>query len=94
MSHEVNDQIIERLRDEVDELWVLPNRPDLENDCLDFCFENSELPVHVAMIEFLSRLCSEAMSTQDYEQMHQEALLNARSDEAYKILKQRQENNL
>ena len=46
------------------------------------------------VIRFLSQHCGQAVSSQDLEHMHKEALLNANSEESYKILKQRQENNL
>jgi len=95
MSHEVNDRIIDDIRDTVHELWQLDSRPDLEADCCEYVYERYEyLPIYKLVIEFLSKHCSDAMSTQDYEHMHHEALLNANSEEAYKILKQRQENKL
>ena len=78
MSHEVNDIIMDNLRDNVHELWVLDSRPDLEADCLDYCYENIHTPVPIAMIEFLSQHCSQAMSTKDYEfarDEHNEKLL-------------------
>ena len=78
MSHEVNDIIIDNLRDNVHELWVLDSRPDLEADCLDYCYENIHTPVPTAMIEFLSQHCNQAMSTKDYEfarDEHNEKLL-------------------
>ena len=69
MSHEVNDIIMDNLRDKVHELWVIEGRPDLEDDCLDYCYENIHTPVPLAMIEFLSQHCSQAVSTQDLEHM-------------------------
>ena len=67
MSNENNDVIMDNLRDNVHELWVLDSRPDLEADCLDYCYENIHTPVPIAMIEFLSQHCSQAVSTQDLE---------------------------
>ena len=67
MSNIVNDIIMDNLRDKVHELWVIEGRPDLEDDCLDYCYENIHTPVAVAMIEFLSKHCMQAMSTKDYE---------------------------
>ena len=67
MSNENNDVIMDNLRDNVHELWVLDSRPDLEADCLQYCYDNIDKPVPIAMIEFLSQHCSQAMSTQDYE---------------------------
>jgi len=72
MSNGVNDTIIENLRDNVHELWVLDNRPDLEDDCLEYCYENIHTPVPYAMIEFLSQHCSQALSTQDLEHMEKD----------------------
>jgi hypothetical protein len=69
MSHEVNDIIMDNLRDKVHELWVIEGRPDLEADCLEYCYENIHTPVPLAMIEFLSQHCSQAVSTQDLEHM-------------------------
>ena len=65
MSNENNDVIMDNLRDNVHELWVLDSRPDLEADCLDYCYENIHTPVPIAMIEFLSQHCSQALSTED-----------------------------
>jgi hypothetical protein len=67
MSNIVNDIIMDNLRDKVHELWVIEGRPDLEDDCLDYCYENIHTPVPLAMIEFLSKHCMQAMSTKDYE---------------------------
>lgn len=72
MSHEVNDIIIDNLRDNVHELWVLDSRPDLEADCLQYCYENIHTPVPTAMIEFLSQHCSQAVSTQDLNFMEKD----------------------
>ena len=94
MSNEINSTVMDNMRDNVHELWVMEGRPDLEDDCLQYCYDNIDRPVPITMIEFLSQHCGQAVSSQDLEQMHKEALLNANSEEAYKILKQRQENNL
>ena len=67
MSNEINSTIMDNMRDNVHELWVLDSRPDLEADCLSYCYDNIDTPVPIAMIEFLSQHCSQAMSTQDYE---------------------------
>ena len=69
MSNEVNDTIMDNMRDNVHELWVLDSRPDLEADCLEYCYENIHTPLPIAMIEFLSQHCSQAVSTQDLEHM-------------------------
>ena len=78
MSNENNEVIMDNMRDNVHELWVLEGRPDLEDDCLQYCYENIDRPVPITMIEFLSQHCSQAMSTQDYEfarKEHSEKLL-------------------
>ena len=67
MSNNVNSNIMDSIRDNVHELWVLDSRPDLEDDCVQYCYDNVDRPVPIAMIEFLSQHCSQAMSTQDYE---------------------------
>ena len=67
MSNNINSTIMDNMRDNVHELWVIEGRPDLEDDCLQYCYDNIDRPVPITMIEFLSQLCSQAMSTQDYE---------------------------
>ena len=67
MSNETNSIIMDNMRDNVHELWVIEGRPDLEDDCLQYCYENIDRPIPITMIEFLSQHCSQAMSTQDYE---------------------------
>ena len=69
MSNENNDVIMDNMRDNVHELWVIQGRPDLEADCLQYCYENIHTPVPLAMIEFLSQHCSQALSSQDLEHM-------------------------
>ena len=34
MSHEANDMMADTIRDGVADIWMLPNRPDLEDDCV------------------------------------------------------------
>ena len=78
MSNETNSVIMDNMRDNVHELWVIQGRPDLEDDCLQYCYENIDRPVPITMIEFLSQHCSQAMSTQDYKfarKEHNEKLL-------------------
>ena len=78
MSNETNSVIMDNMRDNVHELWVIEGRPDLEDDCLQYCYENIDRPVPITMIEFLSQHCSQAMSTKDYEfarKEHNEKLL-------------------
>ena len=72
MSNNVNSNIMDSIRDNVHELWVLDSRPDLEDDCVQYCYENIHTPVPYAMIEFLSKHCSQAVSTQDLEHMEKD----------------------
>tara|TARA_R100000951_G_scaffold67999_1_gene57424 strand:- start:520 stop:780 length:261 start_codon:yes stop_codon:yes gene_type:complete len=78
MSNEIDSTVMDNMRDNVHELWVIEGRPDLEDDCLQYCYDNIDKPVPIAMIEFLSQHCSQAMSTKDYEfarDEHNEKLL-------------------
>ncbi len=72
MSNETNSTIMDNMRDNVHELWVIEGRPDLEDDCLQYCYENIHIPVPVAMIEFLSKHCSQALSSQDLNFMEKD----------------------
>lgn len=72
MSNEINSTVMDNMRDNVHELWVMEGRPDLEDDCLQYCYDNIDRPVPITMIEFLSQHCGQAVSSQDLEQMHKE----------------------
>ena len=77
MSHEANDRIVDEVREYVDNVWTLKNRPDLEADCVDYVYEhNIEAeclkPISEIVIEFLSKHCSNAISSQDLEVMARE----------------------
>ena len=65
MSNEINSTVMDNMRDNVHELWVIKNRPDLEDDCLQYCYDNIDRPVPITMIEFLSQHCGQAVSTKD-----------------------------
>jgi len=67
MSNEINSTIMDNIRDNVNKLWVIEGRPDLEDDCLQYCYDNTDIHVPFAMIEFLSKHCGQAVSTKDYE---------------------------
>ena len=74
MSNEANDKIIDEVRTYVGNVWVLPNRPDLEADCIEYVYENyidSEAlkPKAEIVIEFLSKHCADAISTEDLQHM-------------------------
>jgi hypothetical protein len=94
MSNEINSTVMDNMRDNVHELWSMEGRPDLEDDCLQYCYDNIDRPVLVTMIEFLSSHCGQAMSSEDYKHMHKDALLNAKSKKAYDILKKRMDDDL
>jgi hypothetical protein len=74
MSNEINSTVMDNMRDNVHELWVIEGRPDLEDDCLQYCYDNIDRPLPITMIEFLSQHCSQALSSADYEQMANESL--------------------
>ena len=67
MSNETNSTIMDNIRDNVHELWMIEGRPDLEDDCLQYCYDNIDKPVPIAMIEFLSQHCNQAMCTKDFK---------------------------
>ena len=74
MSNEINSTVMDNMRDNVHELWVIEDRPDLEDDCLQYCYDNIDRPVPITMIEFLSQHCGQAVSSADYKQMAKESL--------------------
>jgi hypothetical protein len=74
MSNEINSTVMDNMRDNVHELWVMDGRPDLEDDCLQYCYDNIDRPIPITMIEFLSQHCSQALSSADYKQMANESL--------------------
>ena len=74
MSNEINSTVMDNMRDNVHELWVIEGRPDLEDDCLQYCYDNIDRPLPITMIEFLSQHCSQAQSSADYKQMANESL--------------------
>jgi hypothetical protein len=74
MSNEINSTVMDNMRDNVHELWVIKGRPDLEDDCLQYCYNNIDRPLPITMIEFLSQHCSQALSSADYKQMANESL--------------------
>ena len=74
MSNEINSTVMDNMRDSVHELWVIEGRPDLEDDCLQYCYDNIDRPIPITIIEFLSQHCGQAVSTADYRQMAMESL--------------------
>ena len=74
MSNEINSTVMDNMRDNVNELWVIEGRQDLEDDCLQYCYDNIDRPIPITMIEFLSQHCGQALSSADYKQMANESL--------------------
>jgi hypothetical protein len=74
MSNEIDSTVMDNMRDNVHELWVIEGRPDLEDDCLQYCYDNIDRPVPITMIEFLSQHSSQALSSADYKQLANESL--------------------
>ena len=80
MSNDVNTQIKERVVDVVTNEWVLPQRDDLLEDCIEFVTEEALTADGVvnytfmlqAMIEFLSKQAVDTLSTQDIDIMAKE----------------------
>ena len=83
MSNVGTDNLIERIIDEVDTIWVLKDRDDLKTDCIKYIYnyyktENIQLEVGIYLldqfvkdlvIEFLSMKCADALSTADLASM-------------------------
>lgn len=77
MSNDVNTQITERVVDVVTNEWVLPQRDDLLEDCIEFVVEEALTNDGVvnytfmlqAMIEFLSKQAVDTLSTRDINDM-------------------------
>ena len=86
MSNRGTDDRTQRIVDAVTEVWKLPYRDDLLDDCLDFVEDNfddyyySSLDIEIKdlVIEYLSMKCADALSTADLEAM-------ARAEEETKI---------
>ena len=77
MSHEANDMMADTIRDGVADIWMLPNRPDLEEDCIEFIWDrwDKEIPyqdevyINFLLIQFLSGHCQHAISSSDITHM-------------------------
>jgi len=73
MSNETNEELKDLIRDSVHELWKLPSRPDLEDDCCTYVLENyGEASIIHMLIEFLSNHCSQAVSSEDLKHISKE----------------------
>jgi len=80
MSNAGTDNKTQRIIDAVTEVWKLPDRDDLLDDCIDYVAKNyiHSYTIHHLVIEFLSMKCADALSTADLESM-------ARAEEETKI---------
>jgi len=68
------NEIVLYVEEEVEHLWQLESRPDLEKDCVDFIVnqwgehEDNDYLAYL-VVKFLSNLCGDAVSSQDLEYM-------------------------
>ena len=77
MSNDVNTQIKERVVDVIKNEWVLFERKDLLDDCLDFVIEEAlttptainDMFIYKSMIKFLSNQSSDTISSKDIDEM-------------------------
>ena len=77
MSNEAKENIQEFIRDEVSRQWQLPNRPDLEEDCIEDIWDRwvkqipyqDEVYINFLLIQFLSGHCQHAISSSDITHM-------------------------
>jgi hypothetical protein len=80
MSNDVNTQIKERVVDVVKDEWVLFERKDLLDDCLEFVTEEAlttettinDMFIYKSMIKFLSKQATDTLSTEDINIMAKE----------------------
>tara|TARA_Y100001937_G_C7083144_1_gene314012 strand:- start:294 stop:554 length:261 start_codon:yes stop_codon:yes gene_type:complete len=83
MSHPINDRIKETISEGVEAVWMLPNRPDLREDCEEYIWDYyAEVNINAdkiptMVIEFLSKHCSNATSSKDIEHMSRQGLMGA-----------------
>ena len=77
MSNDVNTQIKERVVDVVKNEWVLFERKDLLDDCLEFVTEEAlttettinDMFIYKSMIRFLSKQAIDSISNKDINDM-------------------------
>ena len=80
MSNDINTQIKERVVDVVKDEWVLFERKDLLDDCLEFVTEEAlttettinDMFIYKSMIKFLSKQAADTLSTEDINIMAKE----------------------
>ena len=74
MSNEGTEDRIQRIVDEVSDVWILTNRDDLLDDCISYVedndvYFNGMVDTKDLVIEYLSMKCADAMSTADLDSM-------------------------
>ena len=76
MSNEGTDKLVDFIVDEVDKLWVLKDRDDLKDDCMQYVYDNYDyetvqlgLGIEGLVIAFLSDKACQCISTADLESM-------------------------
>ena len=77
MSNDVNTQIKERVVDVVKDEWVLFERKDLLEDCIEFVTEEAlttettinDMFIYKSMIKFLSKQAIDSISNKDINDM-------------------------
>ena len=77
MSNQSQEELMEYIRDTVSKEWQLPNRPDLETDCINYIWNKwdtemyykDDVYVNYLVIQFLSYHCREAVSSEDIDFM-------------------------
>ena len=71
MSHYMTEDRIQRVVDEVCEVWTLTDRDDLLADCISFVEDNYSHSYEIKnlVITFLLNKCADALSTADLREM-------------------------
>ena len=74
MSNEGTEDRIQRIVDEVSDVWILTDRDDLLDDCISYVEDNYAFSYEIKnlVIEYLSLKCADAMSGADLEAMAME----------------------
>jgi len=71
MSNRGTEDRRQRIVDRVTEVWKLPDRDDLLDDCIDYVAKNYSHSYEIKdlIITFLLNKCADALSTADLESM-------------------------
>ena len=77
MSNEGTEDRIQRIVDEVTDVWILTDRDDLLDDCISYVedndvYFNGMVDTKDLVIEYLSMKCADVMSGADLEAMAME----------------------